>query len=80
MRINAALLKNTFPLVAQTYGDDQELDIHVKVHKPRVFFKQNKESDISMSLEYDYGIKLAGDMNYLFYDKVNMAANLDLSI
>lgn len=36
--INAALLKKAYPLIAEKYGDDQELELELEFRHPRVYF------------------------------------------
>lgn len=38
IKINAALIADAWPQIAQTYGPDQELDIEFRIQRPTVKF------------------------------------------
>ena len=82
--INAGLFKRSYPMIAQKYGDDQELDLELEFRRPRVQFgitaSGANDRDMSGSVTLKMGIKLAGDHNYLIYDEIDIYTEQDLSI
>jgi len=52
----------------------------IKVKEPRVHFKQNDESDILFRVHYDYGVKKKDDLNFIFYDEVDLEIMFDMKI
>lgn len=71
-KINANLLSGAYPIIAQLYGKDQELEIEFKFKKPTVKFGI-PDCDVGFTVEFDMGVKLAGDMNFLLYDELALS-------
>lgn len=70
-KINAQLLSGAYPVLKDLYGPQQELQLEFKIKKPMVAFGI-PDNDIGFQFEFDFGIKLAGDMNYLIYDELHL--------
>jgi len=73
------MLKKALPILSETFGDDQELDLEIEFRRPRVTFGET-ERDMYFNVTLKFGIKLAGDMNYVFYDELDIFAEGDMSI
>lgn len=78
--ITARQFSEAFPFLAQSYGPDTELDVEIQMNNPRVFFGPKTGNDIHFQAEIKYGIKLAGDLNYILYDTVLVQTNLNVEI
>lgn len=66
--INAALVSEAYPEIAQVYGPDQELQIEVQITNPRFKFGPSSGDDMNFECTLSFGIKLLGSMNFLVYD------------
>ena len=73
------MLKKALPILSETFGDDQELDLEIEFRRPRVTFGET-ERDMYFNVTLKFGIKLAGYMNYVFYDELDIFAEGDMSI
>jgi hypothetical protein len=76
-KINAQLLSGAYPIISELYGPTQELELEFKVKKPTVSFGI-ADNDVGFEFEFDFGIKLAGDMNFLIYDELKFRFEGDL--
>ena len=79
VKINAALLRRAYPMIAEKYGDNQELIIELDLRRPRVSFGTT-ERDMIASVTAKVGIKLPDDQNYIVYDEIDIFAEGDVSI
>lgn len=70
-KINALLLSGAYPIIAQLYGPTQELELEFKFARPMIGFGI-PDNDIGFQADFDFGIKLAGDMNFLVYDELHL--------
>jgi hypothetical protein len=71
LKINALLVSGFYPQIMALYGPDQELELEFKFAKPRFGFGI-PENDMGFQADFDFGIKLAGDMNFLLYDELHL--------
>jgi len=78
-KINGKLFKGAYPVIAQLYGDDIELTIEIKMKNPTLSFGKD-DNDVTFTFEFDFGLKMAGDMNFLIYDELKMTIAGDLLI
>lgn len=76
-KINSKLFKGAYPVIADLYGDDRELAMEIKIKNPTVNFGKG-EDDVTIEFEFDFGIKFAGDMNFLIYDELKMTIAGDI--
>ena len=77
--INADLLKHAYPILSETYGLDQELELEVELRMPRVTFGTT-ERDMFFTTTLKMGVKLAGDLNYIIYDEIDVYMEGDMSV
>lgn len=70
-KINAKLLSGAYPVISKLYGPNQELELEFKLKKPAIGFGI-PENDIGFRFDFDFGIKLAGDMNFILYDELHL--------
>ena len=71
-KITAGLLDGALPQIAQRYGTDQELDIELKLTEPRVKFSSVPNENTLLTGNFEFGVKLRDDMNYLFFDTLQL--------
>lgn len=64
-------------MLMDLYGPTQELELEFKFKAPRVAFGI-PDNDVGFQFEFDFGIKLAGDMNYLIYDELHLKLEGDV--
>jgi hypothetical protein len=76
-KINAHLLSGAYPIISELYGPTQELEMEFKIKRPTVSFGI-ADNDVGFEFEFDFGIKLAGDMNFLIYDEMKLRFEGDL--
>ena len=77
--INARLLKFAYPMIAQKYGEDQELVLEFEFKRPRVQFGMT-DADMTGSVTMKLGIKLAGDYNYILFDEFDIYTEGDIAV
>ena len=77
--MNAAMLKHMYPVIAEKYGDDQELAIELEPRMPRVSFGMT-ERDMIFTTTLKLGLHLEGDPNYILYDEFDLYFEADMSI
>jgi len=77
--INAKLMKGAYPMIAEEYGDDQELTLEIDFRMPRVHFGTT-ERDMTGFVTLKLGVKLAGNHNYIVYDEIDIDFSGDISI
>ena len=65
ININADFLESTIPLIREKYGGDQELEVKLRITDPRIIFSKG-ESNILLSADVEYGVRLAEESSYLF--------------
>jgi len=73
------MLKKALPILSEKFGDDQELDLEIEFRRPRVTFGKT-ERDMFGTVTLKFGVKIAGDMNYVFYDEIDIYVEGDMSI
>lgn len=71
------MLSGAYPVLMDLYGPTQELELEFKFKAPRVAFGI-PDNDLGFQFEFDFGIKLAGDMNYLIYDELHLKLEGDV--
>ena len=64
-------MSGAYPVLKELYGPQQELQLEFKIKKPTIAFGI-PDNDVGFQFEFDFGIKLAGDMNYLIYDELHL--------
>ena len=77
--INARLLKFAYPMIANKYGEEQELVLEFEFKRPRVQFGMT-DADMTGSVTMKLGIKLAGDLNYILFDEFDIYAEGDMAV
>ena len=77
--INAALLKRAFPMIAETYGDEQELELDIEWRQPRVSFGTT-DRDMIGQVTLKMAVKLAGERDFIIYDELDIYIEGDMAI
>jgi len=79
VKINAGLFSRSYPMIAEKYGADQELDLEIEFRMPRVSFGTTTR-DMIYTSTLKLGMKLKDNLNYILYDEIDIYAEGDMSI
>jgi len=79
VKINAGLFSRAYPMLAEKYGADQELDVEIEFRRPRVSFGTTTRDMIYRST-LKLSIKLKENLNYILFDEIDIYAEGDMSI
>lgn len=66
-------------MIAEQYGDDQELQLEVDFRMPRIHFGLT-DKDMTGVVTLKLGIKLYGNQNYIIYDEIDIHTAGDMEI
>lgn len=66
-------------MVAELYGEDQQLEIELTIVKPRVEFGTS-DNNIELTGTIEIGIKKFGEYNNIFYDTMDFFMAMDTEI
>ena len=69
--VNAGLLKHMYPVIAEKYGESQELALEIEPRMPRVKFGTT-DRDMIFETTIKLGVHLEGDPNYILYDEFDL--------
>lgn len=69
--VNAGLLKHMYPVIAEKYGESQELALEIEPRMPRVSFGTT-DRDMIFETTIKLGVHLEGDPNYILYDEFDL--------
>ena len=77
--VNAKLLKKAYPLVAEKYGDDEELELELEFRHPRLHFGKT-ERNIDGVVTLKFGIRQLKNLNYIAYDEWDIKFEMDIAV
>jgi hypothetical protein len=81
LKIDSEYVKRYLPQFAEKYGNEQELQIVVKMVEPRFYFGYKKEdADVRFDANLQIGIRLEHGKKFIWYDQLALEAVFDTSI
>lgn len=80
VKINAEYLSAAYPWIGEKYGYDQELDIEIKVIKPRIGFGPDSGNNVYAKADIKLGVKLQGEMNFIMFDHFFFETEFDFDL
>lgn len=81
MKVNAGLLSDMYPQLLTQVDIAQELDIEINLVKPTIVFgPTDRNENMQISFDVQFGVKKHNDMNYLVYDmfQIESFANFEV--
>lgn len=79
-QINAGRFANAYPSIINKYGADEELDMELSLHRPRVIFGPETGENVHFQTTIKFGLKELGSMNYIVYDEIMLETTFNFEI
>ena len=77
--INAALLKKSYPRLAEKYWDDKELELEIEFRHPRITFGKT-ERNVAGVVTLKFGIRLLENLDYVAFDEFDIKFEADIDV